>query len=519
MVSQGLLLPAALLLAGLSGCARVPADWGRSEAAQLAAERGRSLPQTDDAAVFTREALTRPLTAETAVQLALLNNPAVRRRTAELGFAAAEVYDAGRLANPVFSARRLSSGDIDLDAQLTLGIAINFANLLFLPANQKFAKAQFEAAKLEVSSAALDLAAEVEARWYAAVGAEQLAQMREVVWQAARASADLAQRFFDAGNLSRRELTLEQAAAAQTRLDVLSARAAAVAARSALNRAMGLSAVQDSWTLSARLPAPLQQEDRLRDLLALAAEARLDIAALQRQAEALASRHGLARRTRLVGDIQVGVEHEKDFDGARHKGPSLALELPLFNWGSGRVAAARAALERAEAELDERVLDSSNGVKLAHAQVASAKARAEAYRSELIPLRETAIQQMQREHNYMLIGVFELLAAKQQEYDAYAGYLEAVRDYWAARAELARAVGRRLPSSDQPTEPALDPAGLTQPKGGDTVHHHGHTKGGMADMNHSGHQMKDLEPMEPEAHGASPPPEPKQPDEEPPHAH
>jgi cobalt-zinc-cadmium efflux system outer membrane protein len=75
-----LLLPSALLLAGLSGCASIPADWGRSEAAQFAASHGRSFPQTDDAAVFTREALSRPLTPETAVQLALLNNPALRRQ-------------------------------------------------------------------------------------------------------------------------------------------------------------------------------------------------------------------------------------------------------------------------------------------------------------------------------------------------------------------------------------------------------------------------------------------------------
>ena len=46
----------------------------------------------------------------------------------------------------------------------------------------------------------------------------------------------------------------------------------------------------------------------------------------------------------------------------------------------------------------------------------------------------------------MIIGVFGLIQAKRQEYDAYQSYLEAIRDYWLARTDLMRAVGDRLPS-------------------------------------------------------------------------
>jgi cobalt-zinc-cadmium efflux system outer membrane protein len=44
----------------------------------------------------------------------------------------------------------------------------------------------------------------------------------------------------------------------------------------------------------------------------------------------------------------------------------------------------------------------------------------------------------------MLLGVFQLLAAKQAEVAAYREYIEAVRDYWVARSELERAVGAPL---------------------------------------------------------------------------
>ncbi|MGH8516275.1 MAG: TolC family protein [Panacagrimonas sp.] len=456
---------AATLSAALTGCAGVPADWGRSEVARMTADHGLAQPRADDVRAFTVNALREPLTADVAIQLALINNPAVRRETARLGFAAAEVYEAGRLANPVFSLTHLS-GDSSSGAntpQLTLGVAFNFVNLLFLPANSRFARAQFEAAKLGVGAAVLDLAVDVEAAWYEAVGTDQLAQMRDAAARAGRASADLAQRYFEAGNIGPRELAMEQAAASTAALAAISARAEALGRRIRLNRLMGLDADQNAWTLGARLAEPVPLEDDSAELQRLGRDARLDVASLRRRAQAIADRYGFTRRTRWVGGIEVGVERERDFDGAIDAGPTLSLELPLFNWGGGRTASIQAALDQAEAELDERVLDVSNQIQLGSARVAAARALAEEYRRVLIPQREAIVARAQEQQNYMLIGIFEVILVKQQEYEAYAGYIGAVRDYWIARTELARAVGRRLPSSDQAITPALDAVEVLEP--------------------------------------------------------
>ncbi len=471
---------ASLLALTLSGCASLPADWGRPEVAKLTADRGRALPQPSDIATFNRELLAKPLTATAAVQLALVNNPAVRAETARLGFAAADVYEAGRLANPVFSFALLTPGPPDAVArQVTLGVAVSFIDLLFLPARQRYADTQFEAAKLSVGSVAINLAADTERAWYEAVGAQQLAVMRETVSKAARASADLAQRFVDAGTLSKRELALEQAAASQAYLDLIGAQAKAVEMRTALSRLMGLPAVDDRWVLDARLAEPLVDEDSTDELLKLAVDGRLDVAAADKRAAAFASRYRLERHSRLVDNIQIGYQRQKDYDGSVNDGPTLSLGIPIFNWGSGRVAAAQAQLQQAEAELDSLVLDRANDIKLAQAQVLAAKARATGYRTQLIPQREEVVARMQQEVNFMFIGIFELLVAKQQEYDAYAGYLESVRDYWIARVELARAVGRNLPSSAQAAQPVLDPVQLIVPKSGG-MDHSQHSMGGMS---------------------------------------
>lgn len=138
---------------------------------------------------------------------------------------------------------------------------------------------------------------------------------------------------------------------------------------------------------------------------------------------------------------------------------------------------------------------------------------------------------MQLEVNYMLIGVFDILVAKQQEYDAYAGYLEAVQDYWTARTALTRAVGQRLPSSQQQVKATLDPKELTKPKGGGGMSHgqHGGSMGGMSmpmgdmpgmDMQDSGGPPKDMPPMKGmESKGNQTMPAPRSQSSKPPAAH
>lgn len=481
-------LAAAVLLAG---CAGLPADRGRGDVAALVKARGHDVAAADDAEVARQllaELSGKPLTVDDAIRLALVNNPRLKAEYAKLGFAAAEVYEAGRLSNPRLSASILFVDEPGLADKLDFGLTQSFTSLLLLPARTRFAEGEFERVKQAVGAQVLNLAADSEAAFYRLVGAWQLVTMREAVAKAARASADLAQKFFDAGNINRLELAREQAAASQAQLDLLEARAGVTLARGALNRLMGLAATEDDWKVSDRLPAPLAEEDRLADLLRVADASRLDLAAARKRVSLLADALGVTRRFRYLGEIDVGVSAERDTDGSRHLGPGLSLELPIFNQGKGRVVRAEAGLQEAEAELRALEIEISNGVQHAAAEVAAAKARAEQYRQSLIPLRETIVARTQEEVNYMLAGQFELLMVKQQEYDAYQGYLEAVRDYWLARVELTREVGTALPSSAQAAGEVLDAEELTRPKGG------GMQMDGMDGMEGMEHDMPGMDP-------------------------
>src|SRR5882724_5649499 len=102
----------------------------------------RGTPQDAEAQAYVRSLLKRSLTANTAVQVALLNNHDLQAAYEEIGIAQADVIEAGLLRNPLFSSGRRFPGQA-LEAELVT----DFIDVLFLPLRKRAAKAQLAAAK------------------------------------------------------------------------------------------------------------------------------------------------------------------------------------------------------------------------------------------------------------------------------------------------------------------------------------------------------------------------------------
>jgi outer membrane protein, heavy metal efflux system len=274
--------------------------------------------------------------------------------------------------------------------------------------------------------------------------ARQMAQLRALIAEAADASATLAQRYYDAGNLDALALAREQASAEQARLDRDEAASASTQAESALRAAMGL-APAAGWTLDERLPAPVADEASEAELLALAQQQRLDRAARQRELTALDGVLNLAHTLRWLPFVSVGVSGEREPDGNHLLGPAVAIEIPLF--GKSETGLRRAESERALTAAQAAALDTAIAHDIADARqrMETARLRLAALQTRLLPAREAVVARTLERQNYMLASQFELLAAKQQEYDSIAAALAALRDYWLARIDLHRAVGGALP--------------------------------------------------------------------------
>ena len=135
------------------------------------------------------------------------------------------------------------------------------------------------------------------------------------------------------------------------------------------------------------------------------------------------------------------------------------------------MARAQAKLRQAQQRYVALAVEIRSQVRAARNRMFSARSRVEYYRRVIIPLRHQIVEQTQLEYNAMLVGVFQLLQAKQGEIESGRAYVEALRDYWIARAELEKAVGGQLKSRAASTQPAAEPP---QQESQQQLQHHHH---------------------------------------------
>ena len=463
---------AAILLA--SGCATVPGDQGRSSVDAMTAARG--VASADSSEETVRKAIDalmeQPITAQSAARIALLASPRIQAIYAHLGYGAADLYEASRISNPVFSGALLDSSAVGEMDQLTLGLVQSITDLLTLRSRKRISLQAFAALQADVAAQILEHVAHVQEKQIAYARAHQVHRMREQIARSAQLSYELAQRFREAGNLPPKELALEAANASQARLAALEADATAISLRQELASAMGVSSAGE-WRISALQAAPDALEVPLAERLNAAQETRLDLVAAKAEVQSLAQALDLEGWSRWLTALDAGWEYERETDGVRLRGPVVDWEIPLFNQGGDRVLKARADLTIALENLRQLQVDIENDVRLAMAAEDNARQRLEEIRDRLIPARTDAVERGQEEVNFMLRGVFELITLKQAQFEAYEAYLAAVADVWMARLQAAKAEGTALPAGT--SEKTVDVDALLSPSKVDP--HSGHSMG------------------------------------------
>jgi cobalt-zinc-cadmium efflux system outer membrane protein len=452
-----------------TGCASVSPERGHDRVASIVDQRtghkthwDKGPPDDAQVAEWVGQLTSQGLTRARAVEIALVNNPDLQATYEELGVSQADMVQAGLLRNPTFGADlgfRLNNGAND---ELRLSLVQDFLDLFVLPLRKEIAREQFEASTLRVADRALEVAAAVEKAFVSAQAGVELVAFRRTVVEAASAAAELTQRQYDAGNVSDLDRATEAALFQQARLDLAREEVELLEAREGVNRLLGLWGETTSWRFAESLPPLPAAEAELDHLESFAMSRRLDVAVARRQAALLSKAVDLARSTRLVGRLDVGVDMHRDPNGPVLFGPNLVIELPVFDQRQATIARLEAQRREQERRLSAVAIDARSEVRLAEVRLRTGRETVLHYRDVLVPLRKNVSEQALLHYNGMFISVFQLLTAKQGEVDARRGYLEALRDYWKARAELARALGGSLPP-DQKPPPAPPPAAPPAP--------------------------------------------------------
>ncbi|WP_295995023.1 TolC family protein [Rugamonas sp.] len=425
----------------LAGCSTLSADGGLNDVSSLTQSRiGQTAnfkKDSGDKSAEVQALLDKPLTAESAVQIALLNNSALKASFAELGVAEADFVQAGRMRNPSFSFGRVKGGG---DAEIDRSVMFDIAGLLTLPTRKRIEQGRFEQAKLQAASQATQLAADTRRAYFMAVAAAQSAAFAEQVRGAAEASSQLAESMAKVGNWSKLDQARERAFYQDAVTQLARTKHEAIASREQLIRLLGLWGAQQNFSLPDRLPDLPSQPKEINDAEAQALSQRLDVLAARRDTEATASALGLTKATAFINVFDTGYANKSTTGLPRENGYQVSLELPIFDWGGAKVARAEAQYMQSVHRTTDVAVRARSEVREAYSSYRTTYDIARHYRDDVVPLRKKISDEVLLRYNGMLASVFELLADSREQLMSVNTAIETQRDFWIAETKLKSAI-------------------------------------------------------------------------------
>lgn len=395
------------------------------------------------------------INADTAVQVALLNNRGLQAHYADLGLTTAEIWQGTLDTNPSATVEFTGIGVNGLAVNAIEGLIVgNLLSLATRGQRDAIAEKRLQQARLEAASETLAVAAEARAAWVDAVAAFEAAAVLRQAEGTAEAQADLAVELGQTGYLNAAAQAQDQALHAELAGERARAKLDAQIAKEHLTQVLGLWGTNTQYYVPDALPALPERPARVADPETQALTGRVDLAIARLELEAVAAEHNLTSATRYVSDLDLAAGLKTSFDGSSgsvtsETVPRLNAEIaiPIFDSGQARHRAGEMAYLRAAHELAATAVQIRSEARAADAELAGTHQLARHYRDTLVPLRQQYEAQTLRAYNGMIESPAELLDAIRERLDAQLAEAEARADYWRADANMKAVLYGGVPSA------------------------------------------------------------------------
>lgn len=436
------------ILGLLVGCSRVPladegvVSWDVARRIDSQVKWCRSCNQDDDAVAFIQQALSCELTADSAIQIALLNNPKIQATFEELGIARADLLEAGLLSNPSFALEVRYPSVSSLRTNIEYLITSSLLDIFLIPLRSKLAEIEYEQTKLRVSNAILDVAFDVRETYYLLVAEKKRVGDTRLLVELARIQRDIASKQAAVGNVNTLEFQLIQSRYLEAELELSESETTVIRLSEELYRLLGFA--EDPCLL---LPEYLEEVDYcsfdLCTLETIALEERLDLQIARFEIMRLARQLEL-KEWWTYTDLRAGLAGERDPDGTNLIGPGFSGEIPIFNYGQAARMRLLAQLRQAQQHLAGLEIQVLSEVRRAHKLLVRYANILSDYQTHFLPMQHKITTSSEGLYNVMGLGIDKLLESKRQQILACRSYMEIRKKYLVTRVELERALGGRF---------------------------------------------------------------------------
>lgn len=421
------------------------------------------------------ELLGNGLTADEAVNVCLLNNPELQAAFLDVGMARADFVQAGLFSNPFLgiSAKLPDGGGL---ANLDIGIAQNIAELWQIPIRKRAAEQSLDRAILVLAGAAVDLAADAKRTYYAAIGAEQRHAIAKENLTIAQGLLDIALARQEAGASGELYVNLSRSVAVDAEIEVERTRLASADARRALATILGLVMDAEAMVLTDSLPDDYPDIADAGLLVALARNCRLDMRVAE-DAIALAETQLEEQLSLVFPTVEVGLAFERDerrSEGGRNVladtarasvanggltapeiqprsqrdsgqdtilGPSLGVELPIFDQNQAQIAKAQYAVQQAQKTLDAVDRSLTHEVRGAVDRALTTWRLLKKYKDQSVPLAQRNLELSREAYRVGRASFLSVLEAQRFFLEARRGYVGAAQSAATAVPDLERTIG------------------------------------------------------------------------------
>lgn len=382
------------------------------------------------------------LTPDEAVSIALWNSPAFQTSVSQLGFARADLVDAGMLSNPVF-ALLFPWGPKQFEGTVRWSAEVLWER----PRRMAAARLGANAAAERLVQTGLDLVAATRiAHADLAFQIDREKIMRDAATLLARIDT-LTQSRLAAGDIGELEARAASVDAARARQDAERAVHDITIARERLRQVIGLPG--DTALNVAPSAAPLATCGAPADLLREALAARPDIRAAELTVEAATARLGWERSRVLT--LTAVLDSNGQGRAGFEAGPGLDFSLPIFNRNQGGRARGHAELQRAAAAYVAVQQQVALELRESSAQFEQARQSAEAWRTTITGPLETNLTAAERSFAQGDTSYLFVLENSRRLIDARLRARELDADQQRAHARVERALGRSCGQPSQET--------------------------------------------------------------------
>ena len=257
-----------------------------------------------EAAEQLRSLLQRKLTADDAVQIAMLNNRDLQAIYTELGVAQADLVQAGLFKNPILDAASFfhcrASGRTFSSAWSSTSWTLctsRSGNGWPPPCSRK--PSSGSPAPCWTSRRRFARA------FYVHQANEQMLELRQTIVHALTASLEVSRRLHEAGNISDLDLARDRALTDASKVALRSAEIAARQSREQLNNLMGAWGEQTEWEIDGRLPEIPAEPLQVNGVERVALARSIDLSHARQRIIAAGQQLGLNRATALVPDLDA----------------------------------------------------------------------------------------------------------------------------------------------------------------------------------------------------------------------